>query len=75
MDESHALIPIDQVLIAWADEIVCMTREQEDRLRQLVAIGTPIINLNIPDSFAYRDKHLAKLIRTNYNKYLKENEG
>jgi len=64
-----ALIPVDNVLLQWADEIVCMDQYQksvlEEKLTKL-SIQTPVVCLDIPDSFAYRDPTLVKLIKENY---------
>jgi predicted protein tyrosine phosphatase len=78
-----ALVPVDEVLIEWADEIVCMTKGQEEELNKLVALQfkdrftdlediknprlKPVICLNIPDNFGYRDPVLMEMIRTNYD--------
>lgn len=60
LEKSHALIPIDDVLIEWADEIVCMNDEQEQALKDR---GKPVHNLNINDSYEYRDKGLVTIIK------------
>jgi predicted protein tyrosine phosphatase len=60
-----ALVPIDAVLIAWADEIVCMTREHENALRTTV-IGKKIICLDIADEYKYGDPKLMALAKKNY---------
>jgi len=69
--EDFALIPVDQVLLAWADEVVCMTPEQKDDIAgKLKAAGRPdtnIICLDIEDSFAYRDPKLMKMIKEKYD--------
>lgn len=63
----YALIPVDPVLIAWAHEIVTMTREQELILRTRFCIGeTPIIVLDISDDFRYRQPELVRLIKARY---------
>lgn len=59
-----ALIPVDKVLLEWADEIVCMTREQKHQLAGMTK--KKVICLNIPDNFAYRDPQLVELIKKNY---------
>jgi len=64
IDIGHALIRIDKVLLTWADEIVCMTEEQETRLGEMTE--KPIICLNIEDSYAYREEELIKSIKENY---------
>lgn len=61
----YALIPVDMALLAWADEIVCMTPDQEMELRKL-APDKKIICLGIKDSFMYRDPELIKRIRDSY---------
>lgn len=66
LDGGHALVPVDGVLIAWAQEIVCMNEAQQKELKKRT--DKPVINLNIPDTFAYRDPRLIALIKKNYSK-------
>lgn len=61
-----ALVPVDKVLLEWADEIVCMTKDQRHTLEGMVKGSKKVICLNIPDNFAYRDPALMELIRKNY---------
>lgn len=61
IDTGHALIPVDDVLLEWADEIVCMNEEQQKELRQRT--HKLIHNLNIGDNFEYRDKGLITIIK------------
>jgi len=65
MCSDYALIPIDMILLEWADEIVCMDHKQKE---ELLAMGTtkPIICLNITDSYSYRDRTLEVLIIKEY---------
>jgi len=60
----YALIVLDDVLIAWSDEIVCM----ETGVMREIAKRThkPIICLGIQDSFDYRDPELMALIAERY---------
>jgi predicted protein tyrosine phosphatase len=67
IDEGHALIPLDDVHLEWADEIVCMDDYQEYMLRERQA-NKPIVNLKIGDNFGYRDPKLVKMIRSAYGK-------
>lgn len=67
-----ALIPVDRVLLEWADEIVCMTSEQAEEIRPRLEEEKPIIVLGIDDDFRYRDPELIKLIRESYDKHAKE---
>ncbi len=71
IDKGHALIPVDDVLLTWADEVVCMTDEQSVDLSLWMArlnLKTKVICLYISDSYAYRDPKLAELIVEKYNK-------
>lgn len=64
-----ALVPLDQVLLEWAEEFVCMTADQAaEVLGRLVELelSTPVTCLNIPDNFGYRDAELMKLVRERY---------
>lgn len=73
LDAGHALIPIDDVLITWADEIVVMTESQKEWLhRRFFKDREPftVISLDIEDSFAYMDENLVKAILTNYKRKL-----
>lgn len=66
-----ALVVVDQVLLEWADEVVCMTEDQKlalkDKLKDLGLQAKLVICLNIEDSFAYRNPELMKLIKQNYD--------
>ena len=62
--EYYALIPVTEVLLEWAEEIVCMTKEHQKQLKNMTE--KPIKCLNIPDSYEYRNKELEKMIKENY---------
>lgn len=70
--EDFALIPVDEVLIEWADEIVCMSKEHEEILKTIVPKnddGTttkPIFCLNVPDIYEFKNPDLMKLIAERY---------
>ncbi len=68
-----ALVPVDEVLLTWADEIVCMEPKQAAQLDLWVnevfegkASKPKIKCLNIADSFRYRDAVLMKMIADEY---------
>lgn len=61
LDQGHALIPVDDVLIEWADEIVCMDEYQQKVLKE--STTKPVYNLKIGDNFEYRDKGLITIIK------------
>ena len=73
-----ALVPVDKVLLHWADLIVCMSGEQADDLQDLLdnmQEEKPIISLNIPDMYGYRDPELVELIKSAYDEATKEDCG
>ena len=74
IDPDYALNIIDQVLLEWADEIVCADTEHEVAVRlQLIDIGItrkPIVCLKLADVYPYRDRKLVHLIKKRYNQYL-----
>lgn len=72
--KEFALVPVDEVLLAWADEIVTMSAEQAEKIRSMLIDETPIVVLGIPDSFMYRDEKLISLIRESYDKHLGEGD-
>ena len=62
----YALIPVDEVLIKWADEIVVMEKKMLGRFEKCLK---PVIVLDIEDCFAYRDPQLVQLIKEKYDSY------
>lgn len=67
----HALIPVNSLLLEWADEIVCMELGQVksiERMLKQLGLAKPVINLDIPDRFPYRDETLIEMIKTQYDK-------
>ncbi len=64
--EYYALIPVTEVLLEWAEEIVCMTKEHENKLKLMTKKS--IKCLNIPDSYEYRNEDLMKMIKESYEK-------
>jgi len=75
IDTGHALIPVDDVLIAWADEIVCMeVRQQMSIAARDIARDTPVYALEVPDMFAYMDEKLQDAILNSYKEVLRFNK-
>ena len=70
IDEEIALIPVDEVLLSWADEIVCMETKHKDIVKKMLKYheieDTPVKVLNIPDRYSYRDRQLIELIKERY---------
>jgi predicted protein tyrosine phosphatase len=70
IEEQFALIPVDVVLLSWAQEVVCMTEEHRlDIERAFEAVGVskcPIKCLGIPDDYARMDPELIARIKAAY---------
>ena len=64
INPEYALIILDTALLAWAQEIVTVENEIEKYLKTITE--KPIINLDIPDNYAYRDPKLIELIKNRY---------
>lgn len=69
--EEYALIMVDSAHLYWAQEIVCMEEEHKKQIEfnlKRMELDTPVICLNVPDDFMYRDPKLMELIREAYQK-------
>jgi predicted protein tyrosine phosphatase len=67
--ESYALIPVTEDLLLWADEIVCADTEHAMWVRNKMMtwmLDKPIINLEIPDNYEYRNPKLIQMIKDRY---------
>lgn len=64
VSKEFALIAVDEVLLAWADEVVCMEEEHRQFLEQRT--DKPIVCLNIVDSHEYRSADLMWRIKEKY---------
>ena len=67
--EEYALIPLDDVLIAWADEIVFVEQEKYDEA--WADFGDKLkhkrnIVLDIPDRYEWGDPELEAIIKKQY---------
>ena len=67
LTKEFALVPVDQVLLHWADEIVVMNEQQAEQIRDMLEEETPIVVLNIEDSYRYRDPELIDAIKKAYD--------
>ena len=66
LTEEFALVPVDDVLLEWADEVVCMEAKQVAKLESMMITPKPVKCLHIEDSFGYRDPQLMRLIKDRY---------
>jgi len=62
------LVPVDSVLIHWADEIVFAEPAIRDKFMSLWTLTgeQAIVTLNIPDNYNFRDPALVELIKRQY---------
>jgi len=58
----YALIPVDEVLVTWADVVVCVSPEIADVFKYKYK-HQAIIILDIPDIYPYKDPELMELIK------------
>jgi predicted protein tyrosine phosphatase len=77
----YALVPVDEVLIDWADWIICVDKEKAryviDNFGDYIGVKKQVIYLDIPDIYGYRDPKLVKIIEEQLAPYLiiKEENG
>jgi len=74
INEEFALIVVDEVLLEWADEVVCMDMLQ---MHQIADMGfeRQIVVLDIPDDYNYRDPILVDMISARYKESLESFPG
>jgi predicted protein tyrosine phosphatase len=68
IDEGIALIKLDDTLLEWADEILCMDEYQTLKVKERTK--KPVFNLRIGDNFEYRDKGLIHIIKLRYEELI-----
>ena len=73
ISDEFSLILVDDVLLEWADELVCFDVNAQIGLKERTK--KPVINLSIPDRFAFRDKELVSTIAERYVQAVKEQGG
>ena len=65
----YALIHVTEDLLVWCDEVVCADTEHalwiRDKMMEWM-IDKPIIDLQIPDQYEYRNPELIELIKERY---------
>jgi predicted protein tyrosine phosphatase len=62
---TFALVPVDEVLLSWADLVVFVNRENEEEVNEhfeKFLMEKDFLTLAIPDNFEYRDPQLVKII-------------
>lgn len=69
----YALIPIDSVLVNWADYIVVMDQGQKDLVEGMIEDNQfiedkSVLNLDIPDNYRYMDPELVKELKAAFER-------
>lgn len=62
----YALVPVDEVLLGWADEVVVMESWMADELAEKYGYSGPLVVLDIRDMYEYRSPELIAEIREGY---------
>lgn len=62
----YALVEVDDVLVEWADIIICADSDKyqllQDKFKHLLE-GKKIHNFNIPDIYEYKNPELIEIIK------------
>ena len=75
VNADFALIPVDEVLLQWADEVVCVQQHIAEAIIihfEEAAVGVHFVTLNIEDRFEWNNSELQSQIRKQYREYLDE---
>lgn len=74
----YALIPIDDALIRWADQIVFVNEENYEQAKfhyKDDLANKEVIVLDIEDSFPFRDARLQAALKASYDEKVKQCES
>lgn len=67
----YALIPVDEYLLEWADEVVCADPVHMHCIyNSFPKYKKEIICLDIPDNYGYMDEKLVEIIKQRYQEAL-----
>lgn len=73
VSEEYALIPVNKVLLHWADEIVCVNEETHSTLTYLAQahgwedeLDKPVVVLDLPDVYSWGHGELKAKINEQY---------
>lgn len=74
-EDSYAMIPVNDALLYWANEVVVMTEQHKTMLlAKWPECEEKVVVLGIPDEFAWNDKALRALIKARYDQRLESYE-
>lgn len=66
----YALIPVDQVLLSWADAIIFVNKDLKYAIEDQLPANTNVIELEIPDQYEFRHPELVKIINNEIDRLL-----
>ena len=69
VSSDYALVQVDEVLLSWADEVVCMESWQAQEVLGMIEeldIEQQVIALNVPDRFEFMNEELQAIIKEQY---------
>jgi len=74
LSPEFALVPVDKVLLHWADEVVVMDVNQWTLVKEMLKeydldVTTPVYNLDVPDEYEYMDVNLQNAVLWAYKRY------
>lgn len=76
IDEDYALVVVDKPLLNWAQEIVVMEpdhrRQVENLLADYMLNPVPVLCLDIPDDFDFREPRLVSMVPKRYRRAVHE---
>lgn len=64
----YALIPVDNVLLHWADTIIFVNKDLRHTINDKIPADTNVIELEIPDQYEFRHPELVKIINNEIDK-------
>ena len=68
--KEYALIPVDEVLLAWAERLVFVNKENFEEVSRVFNISQKqSLVLDIPDRFQFRDPKLVTIINQQLKKH------
>ena len=62
LEKDFALIPIDDILLDWADMVVVMDYSQAEEISEV--FDGPIYNFSLADEFEYMNPELVEIIKS-----------
>lgn len=75
--EEYALVVLDAVQLAWADEVVVFDKNHHKGVKRLLeehGWEKPVHNLNVPDEFSYREQPLVDMLTERFKELYPPNK-